>query len=221
MHSKYVFCLAQAYLLRSLSINIFPKPTTGCTNDTFMIFSIQLEVLRYQRFRQWLLTYSAPSNYLNQSWLVNWTSRKKKKKTSVKFSSKWKCLMPRKCISKCCLPCAAIFIQESQHQCFPIPYSMMYTQCLNYDFSFQPSFALMFFENFCLNKELEFDDLGMISLHCMTYQWLDSFTVPCTALMAGLPAIWAVQRDGQWPLKNGGNSHQSHVPRMPQKWGID
>ena len=44
---------------------------------------------------------------------------------------------------------------------------------------------------------------------------------PCTALMAGkLPAIRAVQGDYEWPLKNGGISHQFCKPIMHWVWGV-
>ena len=55
------------------------------------------------------------------------------------------------------------------------------------------------------------------------YHWqeathlIDPFTVSLhspKALTAGMPAVRAVQGDCQWPLKYGGNSHQSHQPTM-------
>ena len=47
---------------------------------------------------------------------------------------------------------------------------------------------------------------------------LDSFTVPLNSPNGRhLPAVRAVQRDCNWGLKNGGNSHKSHEPIM--QWG--
>ena len=49
---------------------------------------------------------------------------------------------------------------------------------------------------------------------------LDSLTVSLHSPNGRQPAIWAVQGDYQWPLKSGGNSHQSCKPRMFCNRGI-
>ena len=50
---------------------------------------------------------------------------------------------------------------------------------------------------------------------------LDSFTVSLHSPNSRhLPAVRATQGDCQWPLKNVGNSHRSHEPRIHCNWGI-
>ena len=61
-----------------------------------------------------------------------------------------------------------------------------------------------------------------VYLSVSRYVWcvLDSFTVPLhSANGRHLPAVRAVQGDGQWPLKNGANSHRSHEIKFHCNWG--
>ena len=77
-------------------------------------------------FRQWLVTWSAPSHYLNQCWnIVNWTFRNKLQWNSnlkiQKFHS-WKC------ISKCRLGNGVHFVQGGELKA--ILYSPVWYDCL-------------------------------------------------------------------------------------------
>ena len=73
-------------------------------------------------------------------------------------------------------------------------------------------------------KEISYHEITMIMATGATSPVnlpIDHFTVSLHSPNSRyLPAVMAVQGDCQWPLQNGGNSHQSCEPQRHHMWGV-